>query len=604
MNEYIDPHITRPPGVTTQAQHKRWEDQQRNTAKAKQEDRALTHIKAIVETMKEDSEQLPPVPAGLFVSGMLTGLATAIEILKGGSAEQAMEQIVQRMDASIGRAYMEGKLPAPPSGSTAATDGTDPAGEQKHAAEQAEAERDGAYRERAHLVALLAAMTDNAVIAPAPDVDEPGWQIAYLQLGGWQASWHISPRDADLFKNVEHVPADDPRAQWDGHTTAEKYAHIATLTAELAQRCGPACAEGHTYTGRCEGAHAEQTDDSALDAPDVCSSVDVGGETVRVHGRGDLGPEGKAALIEETKRKHAQEQGETGTVVSLDDQHPADGPLSYADLCSAYTIATNRADQAETKIAHLRILANRLTDPRHQGQPGIPAVVAGTWILETITRDAQAGTEETEDLEPVESPLRDQVTAAVARVLGPHRGRDWGLLGCIPNVSEAVTAVVQPLADQLRDAQTAIGRARALASRWAVLRTHGSAATDLRAALDGKAAGPARTTPDIPATSSSTTDNPLRDRVAKAILGASSDVDIWPDTDEHSRDVVRTEAEAALAELQPELDRLRDAEAAVIRAHEWADGLDQTTYGVPSGSEHPVAAAVRQHLNYDPRKEH
>ncbi|GAA2311545.1 hypothetical protein OKJ48_09160 [Streptomyces kunmingensis] len=33
-------------------------------------------------------------------------------------------------------------------------------------AEQAEAERDGAYRERAHLVALLAAMTSGAVITP------------------------------------------------------------------------------------------------------------------------------------------------------------------------------------------------------------------------------------------------------------------------------------------------------------------------------------------------------------------------------------------------------------------------------------------------------
>ncbi|MFF9123194.1 hypothetical protein ACF09J_07830 [Streptomyces sp. NPDC014889] len=117
-----------------------------------------------------------------------------------------------------------------------------------------QAERDGAYRERAHLVALLAAMTDGAVIAPAPDVDEPGWQIAYLTIGGRQAAWHISPRDADLVAHIEPVEPDDPRAQWDGHTTQEKYAHIAAVTAELSQQCGPACAEGHTYTGRCEGA--------------------------------------------------------------------------------------------------------------------------------------------------------------------------------------------------------------------------------------------------------------------------------------------------------------------------------------------------------------
>ncbi|MFF3310513.1 hypothetical protein [Streptomyces sp. NPDC002952] len=119
-------------------------------------------------------------------------------------------------------------------------------------ANQAETERDRAYGERAHLVALLAAMTDGAVIAPASDIDEPGWQIAYLQLGGTQCSWHIAPRDADLFAEIEHVPDDDPRGHWDGHTTDEKYELIRTLTRELMQGCGPACSEMHTETGRCE----------------------------------------------------------------------------------------------------------------------------------------------------------------------------------------------------------------------------------------------------------------------------------------------------------------------------------------------------------------
>ncbi|WP_416975632.1 hypothetical protein [Streptomyces sp. 4F14] len=113
-------------------------------------------------------------------------------------------------------------------------------------------ERDGAYRERAHLVALLAAMTDDAVITPAHDIDEDGWALLYLTLGGRQASWHISPRDHDLFAHVERVNADDPRAQWDGHTAEEKYARIAEWAAELAQRCGPACSEQHAETGRCE----------------------------------------------------------------------------------------------------------------------------------------------------------------------------------------------------------------------------------------------------------------------------------------------------------------------------------------------------------------
>ncbi|MFC8124679.1 hypothetical protein [Streptomyces sp. NPDC057302] len=120
------------------------------------------------------------------------------------------------------------------------------------ARQRAEAERDAAYRERAHLVALIAAMTDGAVIAPAADVDEPGWLIVFLTIGGRQASWHIAPRDVELFQHVTYVGERDPRAQWDGHTTDAKYEHIAVHTAGLMQRCGPECSEMHTETGRCE----------------------------------------------------------------------------------------------------------------------------------------------------------------------------------------------------------------------------------------------------------------------------------------------------------------------------------------------------------------
>ncbi|MFC9682691.1 hypothetical protein ACFTZL_23355, partial [Streptomyces sp. NPDC056948] len=132
-------------------------------------------------------------------------------------------------------------------------DDTDEETDWEAIAKEREAERNGAYRERAHLVAFIASgLAEQAVIAPAPDVEEPGWQIIYLTIGGRQCSWHISPRDADLFQHVERVGALDVRALWDGHTTEEKYAHIAAHTAELAQRCGPACSEQHTETGRCE----------------------------------------------------------------------------------------------------------------------------------------------------------------------------------------------------------------------------------------------------------------------------------------------------------------------------------------------------------------
>lgn len=95
-----------------------------------------------------------------------------------------------------------------------------------------EKERDGAYRERAQLLALLASLHPS-VIAPAPDVDEDGWQILYLRIGGRQASWHITPRDAELLAHVEHVATSDSRAQWDGHTTEDKYTHISQHAARL-----------------------------------------------------------------------------------------------------------------------------------------------------------------------------------------------------------------------------------------------------------------------------------------------------------------------------------------------------------------------------------
>jgi hypothetical protein len=101
-------------------------------------------------------------------------------------------------------------------------------------AEGAEQEQDGAYRERARLVALVAGgLAEQAVVAPASDVDEPGWQILYATLHGRQCSWHFSPRDADLIEFFDHVPVDDPRAQWDGHTTEAKYEHIDYLARAL-----------------------------------------------------------------------------------------------------------------------------------------------------------------------------------------------------------------------------------------------------------------------------------------------------------------------------------------------------------------------------------
>lgn len=96
-------------------------------------------------------------------------------------------------------------------------------------------ERDGAYRERAQLLAWLAALNP-AVRTLAPDITEPGWQILCINpTTGGQMSWHIAPRDVELFDHVEYLPAGtgDERALWDGHSTEAKYERIGSLVQHL-----------------------------------------------------------------------------------------------------------------------------------------------------------------------------------------------------------------------------------------------------------------------------------------------------------------------------------------------------------------------------------
>lgn len=80
------------------------------------------------------------------------------------------------------------------------------------------------YRERAHLLALLATAYP-AVIATS-DPNTPDWPVLTVTTPAGQMCWHIDAADAHLFA---HVPTADPPA-WDGHTTDQKYARLRALT--------------------------------------------------------------------------------------------------------------------------------------------------------------------------------------------------------------------------------------------------------------------------------------------------------------------------------------------------------------------------------------
>jgi hypothetical protein len=165
------------------------------------------------------------------------------------------------------------------------------------------AERDGAYRERAHLLAWLATHYP-AVIAPAPDVDEPGWQLLYLTAPTGQLSWHIAPRDASLFAHVAYVTTTHPRAQWDGHTTEQKYERIRRLPAraeterDSVKRAGPALPIPAERYADEQAVAALTGQQEATSAEDACRVVEVGGEPIRVRGSGEMSDASRAALAE------------------------------------------------------------------------------------------------------------------------------------------------------------------------------------------------------------------------------------------------------------------------------------------------------------------
>lgn len=86
------------------------------------------------------------------------------------------------------------------------------------------------YAERAHLVAYLASRFP-AVLAYS-DPGQPEWLVITVATPAGQMTWHLSPSDLDLVAHVPLVPADDPRAAWDGHDTATKYERLRALTAQ------------------------------------------------------------------------------------------------------------------------------------------------------------------------------------------------------------------------------------------------------------------------------------------------------------------------------------------------------------------------------------
>lgn len=88
---------------------------------------------------------------------------------------------------------------------------------------------DDVYRERARLVAFLAASYPSH--ASYSDPDEPDWLVVTVETPQGQMSWHVALNDMGLFNHVRRTrPTDAP---WDRHTTPEKYERLARLTRDV-----------------------------------------------------------------------------------------------------------------------------------------------------------------------------------------------------------------------------------------------------------------------------------------------------------------------------------------------------------------------------------
>lgn len=92
-----------------------------------------------------------------------------------------------------------------------------------------ERQKNGAYSERNQLVAALSKMFP-ASLERHPEEDkawDDDWRwIVFIDLPTGQASWHIHDSELAMF---DHLPRHIGRT-WDGHTTDEKYARLASMT--------------------------------------------------------------------------------------------------------------------------------------------------------------------------------------------------------------------------------------------------------------------------------------------------------------------------------------------------------------------------------------
>jgi hypothetical protein len=119
------------------------------------------------------------------------------------------------------------------------------------------AERDKAYRERADLVAFIAAAHTDATIVYQSEDDE--WPVVIIETRAGQLSWHIAKSDLGAFSALG-LPVVTGEQRWDGHDTPEKYRRLSELSRIV----------GHSAPAWWAGADDDAPQDAARDEAGGC----------------------------------------------------------------------------------------------------------------------------------------------------------------------------------------------------------------------------------------------------------------------------------------------------------------------------------------------
>ncbi|MEU3507921.1 hypothetical protein ABZ733_08315 [Streptomyces longwoodensis] len=239
-------------------------------------------------------------------------------------------------------------------------------------------------------------------------------------------------------------------------------------------------------------------------ADDSCRPVEVDGETIRVRGSGDWTEQDAeffGEIVRAAKRKYAAGK-DYSPAASCRRMETRACPPSYNGPCGDQPCARFESDDptpwlAEAPAADVNTARRRAGLPPHptadEEQQRTTRRSSIRDLLDRLEYGLLLAGEKAVLRQHVEAEIRDTDTALrradqaedLLRVAHETSNQSEAERASAAQRLEEHRRLAAHRLAELEQAQAAIKRVRALASRWGVLRAYGNAATELRRALDG-----------------------------------------------------------------------------------------------------------------------